>query len=474
MAELPHVVILGAGPAGVGAAYRLRTLRRARVTVLERGERAGGIAGSFELNGQHVDFGSHRLHPETAPEILRDIRALLGDDLLDRPRHGRIRLRGRWVHFPLQPLDLITHVDGGFLAGALRDAVLRVARRPARDATSFADALHARLGPTICESFYFPYARKIWGLDPAELAAEQAQKRVAANSPARLVRKVLAQVPGMRAPGAGRFYYPRRGYGQISEAYAAAAVHAGAELLMGWTVAQIHAPVEPDGRWTVMAERGAEQRAFQTDHVWSTIPLTLLARMTRPAAPAAVLGAAAALEFRSMLLVYLELPVQQFTEFDAHYFPGADIAITRLTEPKNYAALQEPHGRTTLCAELPCAIGDAHWQLGDDELGEIVTRDIRQSGLSAPNPLSVHVRRLPHAYPIYRRGFAEPFGALDEWAGSIPGLLSFGRQGLFAHDNTHHALAMAYAAAECLTSAGFDEHRWQQYRREFEKHVVVD
>jgi protoporphyrinogen oxidase len=474
MSELPHVVILGAGPAGVGAAYQLRTLRRARVTVLERSDRVGGIAGSFELNGQHVDFGSHRLHPETAPEILRDIRTLLGDDLLDRPRHGRIRLRGRWVHFPLKPLDLLTHVDGGFLAGAARDAVMRIARRPPRDATSFADALHARLGPTICESFYFPYARKIWGLDPSELAAEQAQKRVAANSPARLMRKILAQVPGMRTPGAGRFYYPRRGYGQISEAYATAAASAGADLQLGWTVERIEAPATADCGWNVVAERAGEQRTFTADHVWSTIPLTLLARMTRPAAPASVLAAASALDFRAMLLVYLELPVQQFTEFDAHYFPGADVAITRLTEPKNYAALDEPRGRTTLCAELPCAVGDPHWEMSDDELGRLVARDIGQSGLNAPAPLSVHVRRLPYAYPIYRPGFAQPFRALDEWSDSQPGLLSFGRQGLFAHDNTHHALAMAYAAADCLSPAGFDEIRWRQYRRAFEKHVVVD
>jgi protoporphyrinogen oxidase len=86
----------------------------------------------------------------------------------------------------------------------------------------------------------------------------------------------------------------------------------------------------------------------------------------------------------------------------------------------------------------------------------------------------VHVRRLRHAYPIYTRGFAAPFRALDEWAASLPRLLSFGRQGLFAHDNTHHALAMAYAAVDCLGPDGFDAAKWGRYRVEFEKHVVVD
>jgi protoporphyrinogen oxidase len=475
MAELPHVVILGGGPAGAGAAYRLRASRRARVTVLERGAQVGGVAGSFRLNGQWVDFGSHRLHPECKPSILADIRSLIGDDLLDRPRHGRIRLRGRWVHFPLQPLDLLRHLDPAFLAGAARDALVRIARRPPTDSDSFADALRARLGPTICEDFYFPYARKIWGLEPEEMAAEQAQRRVAANSPAKLVRKVLAQVPGLRVPGAGRFYYPRKGYGQISEAYAAAAADAGADLLLGSTVTRLVAPAGPESPWIVIARRDGGEQELPADHVWSTIPLTLLARMTRPAPPEAVLQAASALDYRAMLLIYLELPIHRFSEYDAHYFPGGDVSITRLTEPKNYAAMSEPVGRTILCAELPCSPGDAHWSMSEEELGRLVLEDMQRAGLPMDAlPTAVHIRRLHHAYPIYTRGYAEPFRALDEWAAALPRLLTLGRQGLFAHDNTHHALAMAYAAVDCLSPDGFDTAKWGLYRQEFDKHVVVD
>jgi hypothetical protein len=82
---------------------------------------------------------------------------------------------------------------------------------------------------------------------------------------------------------------------------------------------------------------------------------------------------------------------------------------------------------------------------------------------------------LPFAYPIYRDGYEKPFGVQDKWANSLDRVLTFGRQGLFAHDNTHHALAMAYAAVDCLNDAGeFDGRRWKNYREEFEKHVVED
>lgn len=475
MGDLPHVLILGAGPAGLGAAYRLRELDRARVTVLERGDRVGGNAASFELNGQYVDFGSHRLHPATDPDILEDIRRMLGPDLRTRTRHGRIRLRGRWVHFPLKPLNLMMHLDWGFTFGALRDAAARVLKRPPNDAESFAQALRARLGPTICEDFYFPYARKIWGLEPEEMAAEQAQRRVAANSPIKLIRKVLSQVPGFRAPGAGRFYYPRKGYGQIVEGYAEAATEAGAELRLGWSATGVHAPGSSGEPWTVTAEHDERREEVRADYVWSTIPLTLLARMAHPGPGPQVLEAGSKLDYRAMLLIYLELPVERFSEYDAHYFPGPDIRITRMSEPKNYSGASEPADRTVLCAELPCSLDDPQWTASDDELAAIVTRDLEQAGIPLPcEPSRVHVRRLRHAYPIYTRDFAEPFEELDRWASRQPRLLSFGRQGLFAHDNTHHALAMAYAAADCLDTEGFDEEKWAGYRKEFEKHVVVD
>lgn len=471
----PHVIVLGAGPAGVGAAYQLRRLERARVTVVEQNPVVGGNAGSFRIGEHYVDFGSHRLHPACDPLVLEDIRALLGDELLDRPRHGRIHLRGRWIHFPLKPVDLLLRLDRGFALGAARDVVARLAPARTNGDESFGSVLLANLGRTICRDFYFPYARKIWGREPDELSAIQAHRRVSAGSFAKLARKVLSQVPGMKPPGAGRFYYPRRGYGQISEAYAEAAQSNGAELLLGWKVTALRQPASAHEPWTVGIQRGDEARTITGDYVWSTIPISILARISDPSAPADVLDAAAAIDYRAMILVYLELDVDRFTEYDAHYFPGGDISITRLSEPKNYAARTEPRGRTVLCAELPCSPQDRAWAMGDDELGDLVADDLARAGIPLPRaPIAVHVRRLRNAYPIYLRGYEVPFGILDRWVESLPRLLSYGRQGLFAHDNTHHALFMAYSAADCLVDGRFDTERWAGYRKVFETHVVED
>ena len=88
------------------------------------------------------------------------------------------------------------------------------------------------VGPALSEAFYFPYARKIWGIEPVDISAVQASRRVAARSVVDLVRKVLSSVPIIGSRGAGSFYYPRRGYGQISQNLADAAQAAGARLLL--------------------------------------------------------------------------------------------------------------------------------------------------------------------------------------------------------------------------------------------------
>ena len=464
-------VILGAGPGGLAAAYKLSQRGLGDVTVLERSARVGGNAGSFVIDRIPVDFGSHRLHPACSPPVMADIRRLLGNDLLDRPRHGRIRLRDRWVHFPLQPIDLITRLPTGFVAGVLADTVRkRIARSPAEP--SFASILERGLGRTICRDFYFPFAEKIWGIPPAQLDAEQARRRVSSGSIGKIARRILGAVPPFRKPGTGHFFYPRRGYGQISDAFHAAAAASGVEVVFGATATAV--VVRHNRVCHVEADVGGVKRGFAATHVLSTIPLTTLARLVRSErTPPA--EAVESLQQRAMVIVYLTLDADRFTEFDAHYFPETSIRISRLSEPKNYS-LTERQGRTVLCAELPCAIGGAEWAMSEKALGALVIRDLECGGLGPlPHVHAVHVERIPSAYPLYAKGYRDAFDRIDRWVGEIEGLVTFGRQGLFVHDNTHHTMAMGYTLVDCIRDDGvLDREAWARARRSFENNVVED
>ena len=462
MRESVDVVVLGAGPAGVAAAWRA-ALRGFSVTVLERAAVPGGAAGSFTVGGMRVDHGSHRLHQATDPAILADLRALLGEDLQERPRNGRIRLGGKWIAFPLRAADLVKKLPPAFAAGAAFDALTAPARRPRQD--TFDQVVRAGLGPTMWRRFYGPYARKIWGVDPALLAGDQARRRITADSPWKMVRRVLSG--GGKTPNT--FFYPRRGFGQITEAVAEAAVNAGATIRYGAEVRSVR--LAPDR----VCVDTAEGDTIDAAQAWSTLPLTVLARAADPAPPAGVIAAAGALRFRAMVLVYLVLDVDQWTQYDAHYLPELSTPVTRVSEPKNYRDGDDPGGRTVLCAEIPCDVGDALWTASDASLATIVADGLLAQGLRVPVPAEVQTRRLSHAYPIYTANYAAHFGVLDAWATQLPRLVTFGRQGLFAHDNTHHAFSMAWGVAEALTpGVEIDEAAWARARAQFRMHVVED
>ena len=475
--KTPHIVILGSGPAGLGAAFQLTRQQKARATVIELRNTVGGNSGSFTVEGLYLDYGSHRLHPACDPEILDDIKQLLGDDLLVRPRHGRILLKNRWIHFPLNPLDLITRLPLKFGFGVAKDTLWKIIPGSS-DAiprqSSFATALQQQLGSTICQEFYFPYARKIWGLEPEEISEIQAQKRVSANSLGKIIKKVFSRPNHPGANGRPVFYYPKKGFGQISQAYFRAARNQGAEFVLSARVKEIHHQNETISH--VVYEKDGKTHSVTADYIWSTLPLTVFTQALRPAPPEQIITANNRILFRSMMLIYLFLEQDQFTEYDAHYFPGEDIPITRLSEPKNYSNARQPEGVTALCAELPCNTTDPVWQLSDEELQHLVSQSLASAGIPITAPIrQVIVRRLPHAYPIYQQGFETYFEVLNEYMHRFRNLLSFGRQGLFVHDNTHHALYMAYAAVDCLQHNGkFDIDKWASYRKVFESHVVED
>jgi protoporphyrinogen oxidase len=115
------------------------------------------------------------------------------------------------------------------------------------------------------------------------------------------------------------------------------------------------------------------------------------------------------------------------------------------------------------------------WSASDEELASVVVDAIGATGLPQVRLDGVHVRRLPHVYPVYERGFADALDGLERWAEDLPGITTFGRLGLFAHDNTHHALVMADAAASAIGDDGrWDAAQWAAARERFRQHVVED
>ena len=444
-----HVVI-GAGPAGLAAAWQLQRDGH-EVRVLEASDHVGGMAGVRTVAGVRVDLGSHRLHPSTPPWLLEELDQLV--ELQERPRNGRIRMGGRWVPFPLTPAGLVRGLPVGVAARAALDAVAAPLRRPKAD--TYAEVVRAGLGPTVWTRFHEPYAWKLWDTDPDLLAGELARRRVSASSPADIARRLAR---GVRSTPT--FLYPRRGFGAIAEALAA--------QVPVDTGRRVNRIIEHHDRVIVGLSDG---RLVTASHVHATVPAWRVASWLGlhedPLGPPPV---------RAMVLVYLVLDRRPYTPFDAHYLPDRNVLLSRLSEPTNYRdSAEDPTDRTVLCAEIPCWQGDDVWSAEPEALGARVADDLVRSGLPDPRQVAVHVERLGSVYPVMT---SQSLGALARAERALTmseRVTVLGRQGLATPDNTHHVLQMGVEAARCVRPDGtFDHAAWTGAREGFRSYVVED
>ena len=442
------------------------------VTVIEREATPGGMAGSFSSEGLTWDLGSHRFHPAASPELLGEVRELLGDRFLSRPRNGRILLEGRHLRFPLSAADMLLHMPPSFAFGALADAAAAPFRKKAPADASFAGIMLQGLGGTICRRFYFPYAEKLWGLSPSRLSGEQARRRVSAGTIGKMMRRLFA--PPRQRVDRRTFHYPAGGFGTIFSSAAAAVEKMGGRIEFGATVTGVSAPAPGTGG-SVRYSSGTGEHSLPADFILSTIPVTEFAAILAPLIPDDVEAARRSLSFRSMVLCFVTLRTGRFSPFDAHYFPGAGIVPSRMSERKNYEGSVHPPDSTGLCFELPCWRTDPLWTMGDEAIGGLLRKNLAEAGILLPAFSAVFTRRLPEAYPSYPMGWREHYSVLDTWLLGIPGIACLGRQGLFVHDNAHHAMEMGRKAAGCIDPEnGWDAVKWAEARKEFQDNVVED
>ncbi|MBI4498105.1 MAG: FAD-dependent oxidoreductase [Chloroflexi bacterium] len=462
---MTRTVVVGGGPAGLAAAYRLAQHADQSVLLLERAPVLGGLAAGFRHGDATLDFGPHRLHAGTDPEVLADLRRLLGDELELRPRRGQIRLAGRFLPYPVGPTTLlmlgprqVVQLGVGVLAARLP--------RPAAAPVSYEAALQARLGAPLYRLFYGPYAEKVWGLPGSQIAADQAERRVNQRGLADLLRLALGRSSGRH------YFYPRGGFGRIPAAYAQALASAPAARLA--CSALVETVEWQPGRVRALryAQDGNPARAG-ADHLIWTAPLPELVRRLDPPAPPDIQQAAASLRHRAVVLCYVALALPRVGQADTYYFPERRFPFNRVTEQKNFSPAMVPPERTVLCLDLACDPDDARFTASDEELRDLVLPALEEAGLARPRQvIEVFSRRFRQAYPVYDLRYRAALAHVQDWLAGFQNLWLVGRQGLFLHNNTHHSLLMGYRAADAIASG--DRGQWPAALAHFATFRVAD
>ncbi|WP_026875966.1 protoporphyrinogen/coproporphyrinogen oxidase [Jiangella gansuensis] len=455
------LIVIGAGPAGLAAAWRAAQ-RGMKVALLERADHVGGMAASFDVGGIRVDQGSHRLAPSTPAPLLADLHELLGDDLQRRRRTSRIRVGDQWVALPLRADEVARRLPPSLLAKVARDSTVAKFRRQSAD--TYGGLVRSRVGPALYESVYGPLAEKQWGMPGDRISADQARRQADRMGTWRVAARALARTRrGRGGAGTGGYLYPRTGFGQLVEALADAAVAAGVEIRCEAEVDRVRVT---EDEVEVSTQDGD---VITGGLVFSTLPLPVLARISRPAPSLTSIESSARLRYRALLLVYVVHQGGRWMPHDSHDIPDPRTPVLRISEPANYRNNpDDPADRSVLCAEIPCSMTDDVWGLDDESLADLVDETLGLTGLPKVNRVHVETRRIGQVHPIYRVGYERDLIDVDTWARMIRRVVTLGRQGLFVLDNIDQALLMAYDAVDAIRDDGrFDRYAWTVARERF-------
>ena len=464
-----RVIVIGAGPAGLTAAYLLAQ-EGVAVTVLEADDQVGGLSRTVQHHGYRFDIGGHRFFT-SFPPVQALWEEVLGSELITVPRLSRIYYGGRFFDYPLKPLSALIGLG---LWPSLRVLTSYLHSRvfPYRREDTFEEWVSNRFGRRLYEIFFKSYTEKVWGLSCQEISSEWAAQRIQNLS---LVNAILGAFPLMRRSNEVRsmireFRYPRLGPGQMWELCADRIQEMGGEVLLQHRVDSIH--LREGIFWAVDVETPTGPRRIEGDHCISTMPIRTLVNSLRPAPPATVLKAAAGLHYRDFLTVALILQDQSPFADNWIYIHEPDVRVGRIQNFKNWSADMVPFpGRTCLGMEYFCSEGDDIWSRSDEELIALAARELEQLGLGRVDRVEdATVVRTPKAYPVYDATYRDHLDTIRGYVDPIPNLYLIGRNGMHKYNNQDHSMLTAMLAVANMHGG---EHDLWSVNTDFEYHEEI-
>lgn len=447
MKDRQKVLIIGSGVCGL---YTGLTLARsgAKVTILEKESRIGGLAAGFKFGDNYCDFGVHMLHAFNQ-EIYEDCAALMGDERIEAALDARIRWGGSSCRYPLRFRDMLKAMPpftlfrcvGGLLVAEITGA------KKSTDINNAEDALIAFYGTPLYEYFFEEFTHKYWNIHPRDLSAEFIRRKMPRLSAVDVLRKLLPFGKKNQsdltesALDTETLHYSKTGAETLPRALASEFTKLGGEILTDATLTNISLiPCQAE------YSHSGEVNHWQGDHIISTAPLHSLFSLLGKTAPDKIHASVAALKYKPTIV--FALLVKKEKAMNGLYTYYRNRTFHRVGEPKNAGLIVKPDGHTMLIVESTCEIDDYKW-VGSDEYKKEVIHDLEDEGIcEADEIIEWNLMRSAHGYPIYTNGFDAHLAEIQTWIDEQNNLSSTGRQGAFCYPAMHSAMQLGKNTAD--------------------------